>query len=595
MVVVETMLRNLCSERNLTISKLVWNEDFDRLRYWLRVEASGRQVAWPFSYEQLEDCVENKSVWQKIEAAMATFVLPTHDNATVEPLAAVLEDVGVHTEINQQQPENTKSKTESELEQESEPEQTSEAEPPRWTRSERIAFWGVILTLGCFVAGLFALPEVRQWVGLGKPAPMIADVPRNETQSTDASGDVQSQLKNAKDSSGNPANSGTVHKQPTTGIPQIEATKVPKLKSPHFILESDFNDEVLKAAQPVLVLFCTDYREPCPAMLPTIASIGQEYSDKLKVVAIDVRINRNIPENYSADYFKVPVTVLFKGGTELGRIVGAASKQSIVHLIENPQNFAIIQKPNPATHPVDPLDAIPTVPESDFNDQVLRAKVPVLVYFYATYVEACKEVTPVVAQVATSRAGSLKVLRVDSHVQGNVAEKYHAQSFATPVLILFKDGEARGLIKGTTSLDALIHLVDHPQDFAIEKGRSERETPPSVSVTLAAIPNVLESDFSESIKSAVVPILVYFYNDSDRTCMVTAPTVAEIAGIYKGKVNVLKIDTSINRLIPYRYGNAGSWGPTFLVFKHGKVKGRLDGAFSKEGAVRMIDKALAGK
>jgi thioredoxin 1 len=160
---------------------------------------------------------------------------------------------------------------------------------------------------------------------------------------------------------------------------------------------------------------------------------------------------------------------------------------------------------------------------------------------------------------------------------------------------LFKDGEARGLIKGTTSLDALIHLVDHPQDFAIEKGRSERETPPSVSVTLAAIPNVLESDFSESIKSAVVPILVYFYNDSDRTCMVTAPTVAEIAGIYKGKVNVLKIDTSINRLIPYRYGNAGSWGPTFLVFKHGKVKGRLDGAFSKEGAVRMIDKALAGK
>jgi thioredoxin 1 len=117
--------------------------------------------------------------------------------------------------------------------------------------------------------------------------------------------------------------------------------KVQKKDPPNlrYILESDFDEEVLRQGGPVLVFFCTESQAPCRVMAPTISRIAQEQRGKLKTIAVDVYINTNLPKKYDAGYFEVPVTILFSRGTEKGRITGAASKEAIENLISNTQAF----------------------------------------------------------------------------------------------------------------------------------------------------------------------------------------------------------------------------------------------------------------
>jgi thioredoxin 1 len=192
-----------------------------------------------------------------------------------------------------------------------------------------------------------------------------------------------------------------------------------------YILESDFDDQVLKEPGPVLVFFCTDYEDPCRIMTPTIALIAQERQAKLKVIAIDVNINKELAERYGARSWEVPITALFSGGVERGRITGAASKMAVEHLIDNPQAFG------KKTSNQDPLEAITNIPESDFNDQVLKAEIPVLVYFYSPN-DACKQVSPLVSQVASEHRGRLRVVKVDSYSESRLAAEYDAGDYHAP-------------------------------------------------------------------------------------------------------------------------------------------------------------------
>jgi acyl carrier protein len=200
---------------------------------------------------------------------------------------------------------------------------------------------------------------------------------------------------------------------PTTGSDAATPTvnKTPALR---YILESDFEDEVIRQTGPVLVFFCTESQDPCRVMAPTISSIAQKHREKLKTIAIDVNINKNLPKKYDAGYFEVPVTILFTEGTEKGRITGAASEKAVEHLIVSPQAFE-----SKKSIQTDPLETITNVPESDFNDRVLRAGVPVLVYFYSPD-DASKQVSPLVSRVASAHKGDIRVVKVDSYTESHL-------------------------------------------------------------------------------------------------------------------------------------------------------------------------------
>jgi len=368
----------------------------------------------------------------------------------------------------------------------------------------------------------------------------------------------------------------------------------PKAKTPdlRYILESDFDDEVLKVSGPVLVFFCTESQAPCPVMAPTMSSIAQEHRGMVKVIAIDVYVNKELPKAYDAGYFEVPVTILFSGGAERGRITGAASKEAVEHLIENPQAFAKKSArqdpPEKKAANQDPLDAMSSVPESDFSDRVLRANVPVLVYFYSSN-DASRQVSPLVSQAASEHQGTLRVVKVDSSTESTLADEYHADYFRTPLMILFEAGEARGLIKGTTSTTTIQDLLQHPERFAFEDDEL-----PNVSATLGSVPSVHESELEETLKESRLPALIYFYNDDkDPNCRAVARIISAITKPYKSKVNLLKMDTSTAREISYKFG---SWnGPALVLFRGTKARDRKSGIISKDDIARMLDKALSAK
>lgn len=91
--------------------------------------------------------------------------------------------------------------------------------------------------------------------------------------------------------------------------------------------ESNFQEEVLDSALPVLVDMWAPWCMPCRMVAPTVEKIAQDNADKLKVCKLNVDDNQNIAVRYSIQ--GIPALLIFKDGKEYDRIVGAVPPQAI--------------------------------------------------------------------------------------------------------------------------------------------------------------------------------------------------------------------------------------------------------------------------
>lgn len=98
------------------------------------------------------------------------------------------------------------------------------------------------------------------------------------------------------------------------------------------------------------------------------------------------------------------------------------------------------------------------VNDSNFDQEVLRASVPVLVDFWAPWCGPCKAIAPVVEELASEYDGKLKVVKVNVDDNKEAAHKYNVRGI--PNLILFKDGEMVDQMIGARSKQELIDLVN---------------------------------------------------------------------------------------------------------------------------------------
>ena len=92
--------------------------------------------------------------------------------------------------------------------------------------------------------------------------------------------------------------------------------------------DSKFKAEVLDSAKPVLVDFFATWCGPCKALAPTLEEIALEMAGKLTIVKLDVDEAPEAASTYGVT--SIPTLVLFKGGREAWRRVGAAPKRSLV-------------------------------------------------------------------------------------------------------------------------------------------------------------------------------------------------------------------------------------------------------------------------
>jgi thioredoxin 1 len=79
------------------------------------------------------------------------------------------------------------------------------------------------------------------------------------------------------------------------------------------------------------------------------------------------------------------------------------------------------------------------VSDADFENEVLKAKGPVMVDFWAEWCGPCKALSPIVDEVANEIGGKMKVVKVNIDENPNAPTKYGVRGI--PTLMVFKDGE----------------------------------------------------------------------------------------------------------------------------------------------------------
>ncbi len=88
--------------------------------------------------------------------------------------------------------------------------------------------------------------------------------------------------------------------------------------------DSNFDAEVLKSQQPVLVDFWAPWCGPCRQIAPMIDALATEYAGTIKVGKVNVDDSPQAAGQYGVQ--SIPTLMIFKGGEIVDRFVGAKPK-----------------------------------------------------------------------------------------------------------------------------------------------------------------------------------------------------------------------------------------------------------------------------
>ena len=97
------------------------------------------------------------------------------------------------------------------------------------------------------------------------------------------------------------------------------------------ITDSNFEKDVLGADRPILVDFWAEWCGPCRMIAPSVEAVAEEYGEKAGFFKMNVDENMNVPQRYGIR--GIPTLILFKGGQEQERIVGAVSREAISKVV----------------------------------------------------------------------------------------------------------------------------------------------------------------------------------------------------------------------------------------------------------------------
>jgi len=98
------------------------------------------------------------------------------------------------------------------------------------------------------------------------------------------------------------------------------------------VTDQSFEQDVLKASQPVLVDFWAAWCGPCRMIAPTVEALASEYSGRARVVKMNVDENQSTPAQYQIR--GIPTLLLFKDGQVRDQLVAAASRDVIENLLK---------------------------------------------------------------------------------------------------------------------------------------------------------------------------------------------------------------------------------------------------------------------
>lgn len=99
------------------------------------------------------------------------------------------------------------------------------------------------------------------------------------------------------------------------------------------VTDGSFEEDVLKAENPVLVDYWAEWCGPCKAIAPILGEIAEEYAGRLKIAKLNIDENPSTPPKYGIR--GIPTLMLFKDGNVEATKVGALSKSQLSAFLDS--------------------------------------------------------------------------------------------------------------------------------------------------------------------------------------------------------------------------------------------------------------------
>lgn len=99
------------------------------------------------------------------------------------------------------------------------------------------------------------------------------------------------------------------------------------------LTDTNFDEEVVDASQPVLVDFWAPWCGPCRSMGPIIDELENEFTGQVKIAKVNVDDNHSVAARFGV--MSIPTMIFFKKGTVVGQVVGYTPKAVLAKKLEN--------------------------------------------------------------------------------------------------------------------------------------------------------------------------------------------------------------------------------------------------------------------